>query len=987
MKYYLFLWFVLSSLMAFGQRNYDEALKMGDDAFQQGQYDVALQKYRAAQVFDLTKQTIIDDKIILIFKAIQAQKASADAAKAEAEKARILAKKAESLAKQTLKSVERARQESEELRRIAESARNEAYLANAKLKNIVDVFYFYDNKLALAYKQDDQSSGSYGFIDTSGNIKIDFKYSEANLFDEGTGLAKVKFENSYYLLDTTGQEFLLAESLSELTDAIEALDLSKRELDRFPVEILQYPNLKILLLYGNNIKSIPDLIGSFSSLIRLDLSNNQIENLPASFANLTKLESLDLSNNDLSETNLNFANLEKLEILSLANNQIKSLPTFQNLPKLRILDLSFNKIQGTIPDFSSLDQLSSINLNGNDLISENSPSNSKVTVKTQELGRQVTPAETGELGETARAYQAWLNQVGLGPLLSVYEIKEGDDKVDLYLSLPFQSSESVASAWTMLQQKFTEKNFMPLQNSLFHNMLRIFDTDPGKSSIQIYDTYDLSKTICFFEGIYYELGKVKIENNRCKGMPIKLDNLPIEINNIRTSGTIYAIDNLSKINEALDTFMHDYFSLSSCSSTNKIPPIQLEDTNTYSLGSDCISQFIKKHPSLCQALDKAGIKCISDALPIELKLMISVDEKNNGIIIETYAKNIGESTSWIGENFGPFSKQFGELFIQDFNEGLLKQKTKGQQFVQTETKKSKIIYVKAGSNGKGDSWDNALSDLQEAIALAKKGDQIWVAVGTYHPTTNTNRNISFHIRDGIQLYGGFSGNEKKTSDRELTKNASVLSGEIGTPSLDDNSFTVVYTDGVSEATVIDGFTITRGASNGFTVNGDLSFSGAGWFNNASRKSSSPTVKNCIFINNYAREGAGFYNYASQNQSNPLIANCVFLNNKADFDGGGIFNMAINTTSRPKIINSSFKNNHATYGGAILNKTVDGSLVVVIDNCTFVGNFSVLQGQVYNHREGSGNTKSEVTNSTFEESNSKLNRKSPQGNGGAILRNH
>ena len=307
---------------------------------------------------------------------------------------------------------------------------------------------------------------------------------------------------------------------------------------------------------------------------------------------------------------------------------------------------------------------------------------------------------------------------------------------------------------------------------------------------------------------------------------------------------------------------------------------------------------------------------------------------------------------------------------------------------------AKTIYVKAGLNGNGTSWMSAFGDVQKALAAATNGDQIWVAAGTYVTTTTNDRNASFRLVEGVSLYGGFVGTEMDFSQRQVEVNLTTLSGEIGddtTPT--DNAYTVVYAEKVSQKTVVDGFTITGGQSNGFTVNGDRNFSGAAWFNNLA----SPTIINCVFNNNYAREGAAIYNYANNGICNPIISNCRFISNKADFDGGAIFNMSINGQCTPRIANCHFENNHATYGAGILNKGVDGIVKAVIIGCIFTNNASILGGgAVYNHREGRGvcdaimNQCQFIDNASINGSSIESNRsngRNVQSNGGAVLRTY
>ncbi|WP_289664343.1 leucine-rich repeat domain-containing protein [Flavobacterium panacagri] len=60
------------------------------------------------------------------------------------------------------------------------------------------------------------------------------------------------------------------------------LDLSKQELKIFPEEILQFKNLKFLVLSHNEIRDIPNEINKLQKLVGLDLSNNPISDLERS---------------------------------------------------------------------------------------------------------------------------------------------------------------------------------------------------------------------------------------------------------------------------------------------------------------------------------------------------------------------------------------------------------------------------------------------------------------------------------------------------------------------------------------------------------------------------------------------------------------------------------------------------------------------------------------------------------------------------------
>ncbi len=278
------------------------------------------------------------------------------------------------------------------------------------------------------------------------------------------------------------------------------------------------------------------------------------------------------------------------------------------------------------------------------------------------------------------------------------------------------------------------------------------------------------------------------------------------------------------------------------------------------------------------------------------------------------------------------------------------------------------IYVKVGSTGNGSSWATATGNLQEALQTASAGDQIWVSKGVYLPTTDNNRTISFHIKNGVALYGGFAGSETSIGDRIIKTNYSVLSGEIGTPQKTDNTFNVLYTTHATKTTIIDGFIITGGYAGGDETSGSRFASGGGMYNegSASGNQSNPTIRNCRFIENTARDGGALYNNAANGGTcKPTLVNCTFQDNKAFLGGGAIFNNGQKGGQcLLTIIANNFNKNTAGFGGAIFNYGKNGKCISLINNAEFTSNKAMIQGGGIFNLGANGISQSKLTNCQF-----------------------
>lgn len=245
---------------------------------------------------------------------------------------------------------------------------------------------------------------------------------------------------------------------------------------------------------------------------------------------------------------------------------------------------------------------------------------------------------------------------------------------------------------------------------------------------------------------------------------------------------------------------------------------------------------------------------------------------------------------------------------------------------------SSRIFVNDDAEGLGDgsSWENAYTKLSDALENAASGSNIWVAAGTYKPTTGTDRSETFIMKEGVNIYGGFIGTETDLDSRNYETNITILSGDIGFEGdISDNSYHVLF--GTSNA-MLDGFVIQYGYADGDFYHsrgaGILCYNGA-----------SPAIVNCTFQYNSAIEGGAVASYSN---AAPTISNCSFVGNSAEIGGALLFRTGPDSKeSGAKIINSSLSNNTAEdRGGAVY---VDYGAWPTFENCQMSGNESYGNG--------------------------------------------
>lgn len=293
---------------------------------------------------------------------------------------------------------------------------------------------------------------------------------------------------------------------------------------------------------------------------------------------------------------------------------------------------------------------------------------------------------------------------------------------------------------------------------------------------------------------------------------------------------------------------------------------------------------------------------------------------------------------------------------------------------------SRIRYVKPeGSDmNSGDSWDAAYRTIQHAIdALAATPGmpgEVWVAAGTYEPTTyledNPNYPASFRMSDGISVYGGFAGTETSKAEREIKAggmpwdfaNVTILqgqsySGEISWNSTDNRwslnsaSTHVVWfapllnenKRGFDNVTILDGVTVRGGqatTSQADYYNGDR---GAGIY-----MCVNAWLTNSVVTENVAQGDGG-----AVWLSGGRVMSSLLFNNSSDSRGGAIY------MDRAGIVLRSMLANNSAYEGAGIYMDNNGPWTdgvshpeyLILSTSIVSNNTSSANGAVYCNKGG------------------------------------
>ncbi|MCL5281505.1 MAG: hypothetical protein M1376_16530 [Planctomycetes bacterium] len=270
---------------------------------------------------------------------------------------------------------------------------------------------------------------------------------------------------------------------------------------------------------------------------------------------------------------------------------------------------------------------------------------------------------------------------------------------------------------------------------------------------------------------------------------------------------------------------------------------------------------------------------------------------------------------------------------------------KGSQLLRVGNPSEGILYVDAHARGANDGsgWANALTSLQDALALAELGAEIRVAQGVYTPDRGLgiargDREATFRLSSGLTLRGGYAGSDAPDPDAcDPEAYVTVLSGDLQAndgpradpadpgkePARADNSRHILTATGLTATAILDGL----------HVRGGYAFD--------------PST---AAVNADDLRGAGLL----VSGGSVILRRCTLSENWAAGDGGALY---VNNSTRMEVTDAVFRGNGAGTsvgqargtGGAIRR---DGTGQLLLRGCTFENNFAGSQGGAPANAEGS-----------------------------------
>jgi hypothetical protein len=194
--------------------------------------------------------------------------------------------------------------------------------------------------------------------------------------------------------------------------------------------------------------------------------------------------------------------------------------------------------------------------------------------------------------EKAKDYDKWLKESGLGRVLRVAAVHfVNSDIISLDLVFYTENQDSVTVLWRNLKADYEKQDRgLSLEKELYYKMLYFMEVKPSQGYLQVFDSYNPSKDICFRRSMAFLENKFLIDSANCKAAPQEFVVESVNLTNLRAvpKGDVSKKMSKEAVFSKIKKLMETRFTQQKCE--NRTPKIEWTNTNdalTFTVANLC----------------------------------------------------------------------------------------------------------------------------------------------------------------------------------------------------------------------------------------------------------------------------------------------------------------------------------------------------------------------------------------------------------------
>ena len=210
-------------------------------------------------------------------------------------------------------------------------------------------------------------------------------------------------------------------------------------------------------------------------------------------------------------------------------------------------------------------------------------------------------------------YQKWLDKSGLGEVLYTKDIEITEERVNLYLAFHYQKIDSIVFGWDKLVESYRIKGGLSIEQTLFYKWVNLIEIPQGAATVQIYDTYDLSKVPLYYHRFYFEENVVKDDSSGYRAPLKKITLRPPDQSQDKQSALLAFKKHMNKaaLYDKIITYSEKRYETTSCENRHpNVVVLENEEVLRFEVLDLCKEVLIDEtQPTLCGILKTFGRPC------------------------------------------------------------------------------------------------------------------------------------------------------------------------------------------------------------------------------------------------------------------------------------------------------------------------------------------------------------------------------------------